>query len=100
MEGGISKEELLFLHLLKYNHQVDRTLVTELLTEQGISNTLNCNRSYISRLIKTNEEDGNIIRKSSRIMDKHRKQNAFFLTEKGLKIASELKNYYKMENQD
>lgn len=85
---------------MKYNHQVDKSLVSELVTEQGISNTLNCDRSYISRLIKMNEEEGNILRKSSRIIDKHRKQNVFFLTEKGLKIASELKNYYKIENQE
>lgn len=100
LKGNLSKEDSLFLHLLKYNHFVDKCLISEVLTELGISNALNCDRSYISRLIKLNENKGNILRKSSRIMDNYRKQYAFFLTEKGLKIASELKNYYKIEKQE
>ena len=52
---------------------------------------MKCDLGFISRILKKNEEKGLIERKSSRIKNKDRKQYTFFLTEKGLDYASELK---------
>lgn len=86
----MTKEELLFIHLLENNHHRNRYVVSELITEKGIRMALECDISLISRLLKKNEQQGYIYRLLSKVENKKRKQNAFFLTEKGLDLASEI----------
>jgi hypothetical protein len=47
----------------------------------------------ISRLICKNEKKGYIYRELLKVENKKRKQNAFFLTNKGIKLATELTKY-------
>ena len=61
-----------------------------MITEQGIKSALDCDLSLISRLLKKNEKKGYIYRTLLKVANKKRKQNAFFLTEEGIKIANEL----------
>ena len=88
----LTKEELLFLHLLKNNHHQDRYVVSEIITEKGIHEALDCDLGLISRILKKNEEKGWIYQSLLKIENKKRKQNAFFLTKEGLEIALELNN--------
>ena len=83
-------EQLIFLHLLKFNHQHDDSIVTALITEQGIKNELNCSLGFVSQLLKKNEDIGYIFRTKSKIVRSRKKQNVFFLTENGLKLAKEI----------
>jgi DNA-binding MarR family transcriptional regulator len=89
---NFTKEELLFVYLLKYNFLRDNYVVTELITEKGIQSALKCDLGHISRLLKKNEENGLVYRTLSKIKNRKRKQFAFFLTEEGKKVASELMN--------
>lgn len=86
----LTKEELILVHLLINNHDQDDYIVKESITEQGIQREVNCDLSYISRLLKDNERNGYLYRKKLNINTKKRKQNAFFLTEKGKKIAKDI----------
>ncbi len=90
--GNLAKEELLFMHLLRNNHYRGHYIVPEVITEKGIKCALGCDLSLISRLLKKNEEKGYIYRVLSKVENKKRKQNAFFLTEEGVRIARELVN--------
>jgi hypothetical protein len=85
-----SKEEMLFLHLLNQNHNRDHYIVSESITEKGITNALECDMSLISRLLNKNEKKGYIYRMLAKVENKKRKQNAFFLTDDGIRIALEL----------
>jgi len=87
---NLTKEELLFLHLLDHNDCRGHYVVSGSITEQGIRKALDCDLSLISRMLKRNEEKGYIFRILSKVENKKRKQNAFFLTEDGIKIAREL----------
>jgi DNA-binding MarR family transcriptional regulator len=87
---NLTKEQLMFLHLLKFNHQQDDFIVTDLITEQGIKNEINCTLGLVSRILKKNEEIGYIFRTKLKIVKCRRKQNVFFLTENGLIIATEI----------
>ena len=91
---NLTKEELLFLHLLDHNDCRGHYIVTVSITEQGIRNALDCDLSLISRIIKRNEEKGHIFRTLSKVENKKRKQNAFFLTDEGLSLAEELQKKY------
>ena len=86
----LTKEDLLLIHLLNYNYHRDRYVVTELITEQGIQSVIACDLSLISRLLSKNEKKEYIYRKLLKIKNKKRKMCAFFLTERGEKIAKEL----------
>lgn len=86
----MTKDQLLLLHLLKFNHQQNEIIVSELITEQGIKRTLNCTLGLVSRLLKKNEEEGYIYRTKSKIINGKMKQNVFFLTDEGLKRAMEI----------
>jgi DNA-binding MarR family transcriptional regulator len=90
-DNYFSKEELLFIHLLSHNRFRDHYVVSESITEQGIRSALDCDLSLISRILKRNEEKGYIFRSLSKVENKKRKQNAFFLTDEGVRIALELK---------
>jgi DNA-binding MarR family transcriptional regulator len=83
----LTKEELLFLHLLQNNHLRDNYIVTDLFTQRGIQSVLECDLSLISRLLKKNEEEGYIIKALLKIENKKRKQNAYFLTDEGIEFA-------------
>jgi DNA-binding MarR family transcriptional regulator len=65
-----------------------------LFRKEGIRIALDCDLSLISRLLKKNEKEGYIYRMLMKIKNKKRKQNAFFLTEKGLNLAEELHEKY------
>ena len=80
----------MFLHLLEINHYREKYVVDSSLTESGICEILNCTQSHVSRLLKQNEEEGNIFRKKARIEGNKRKLCVFFLTEKGMKIGKEI----------
>jgi hypothetical protein len=80
-------EEQLFVYLLQYNNLQNNYVIPDLITQQGITNALDCDRSFISRLLRKNEREGLIFRKLIKIENKKRKQNAFFLTEEGIKYA-------------
>jgi DNA-binding MarR family transcriptional regulator len=83
----LTKEQLLFLHLLLHNNQRDQFVVNDLITEKGIQNCLDCTLGLISRLLSENEKKGYIFRTKSKIIENRRKQNVFFLTDEGLKKA-------------
>jgi DNA-binding MarR family transcriptional regulator len=95
----LTKEELIFLHLLNYQNHRDHYVVPELITEKGIQSVVDCDLSLISRLLKKNEKRGYIYRTLSKVESKKRKQNAFFLTEEGIKIALELTKLNSNEKQ-
>ena len=88
---SLTKEDLIFLHLLENNSNQHRYIVSELLTQKGIQSKINCDLSLISRILKKNEKKGYIYRSLKKIKNKKRKQNAFFLTNDGVKVAMELK---------
>jgi DNA-binding MarR family transcriptional regulator len=75
---------------LNNEHQRDNYIASKLITQQGIKNILDCDLSLISRILKRNEDDGNIHKRLSKIENKKRKQYIYFLTEKGAKIALEI----------
>lgn len=83
-------DELILLYLLNYDHLRDNYMVSESFTEQGIQRIFRYNLGHISRVIKNLEQKELIFRSLRKIENKDRKQNTFFLTEKGLKAASEL----------
>lgn len=89
---NLTKEELLFLYLLKYDNQKENYLVKDSITENGIHKACNCTLGLISRILIKNEKNGYIFRKKVKIINKKNKQYAFFLTESGLNIALEIKD--------
>jgi DNA-binding MarR family transcriptional regulator len=92
---NLTYEKFLFLHLLRNNYIKDNYIVPESITEKGIQKVLNCNLGHISRILKKNEKKGNIYRKLLRIEYRKRKQFAFFLTPKGIKVAEKFKNEFR-----
>ena len=88
-----SKEELLFLHLLNHGSNQDDYAVTDMVTQEMISNALDCDIGYVSRLLKKNIKKGYIRCKKARTMNKHRLQNAYFLTIKGEKFALKINEF-------
>jgi DNA-binding PadR family transcriptional regulator len=89
---NLTKEEYLFLYLLKFDDQKEEYLVKDSITEQGIQNALKCTLGLISRILTRNEKDGYIYRKKAKIINKKNKQNVFFLTDVGLDVAIEIKS--------
>jgi predicted transcriptional regulator len=65
-------------------------MVPELLTEEGIKHNLECDLGFLSRLLNENEKKGYIFRKKVKIKNKKRRQNGFFLTQKGLQLSREI----------
>ena len=88
---NITIEDLIFLHLLNNYHDQEKYIVSELLTEKGMQNELNCSLCYISRVLKKIEKEGYVYRRLMRIEKKKRKYHAFFLTDEGLKLAKRIK---------
>lgn len=82
-----TKEDLLFLYLLKNNTLRDRYIVPGLFTQHGLQSVLDCDQSYISRLLRKNEREGLISRRMLKIENRKQRQNAFFLTEEGIRFA-------------
>ena len=97
-QKNLTKEELLFLHLLKNNHLRGKYMVSELFTQQGIQSILECDLSLVSRLLKKNEEEGYIHRSLLKIENKKRRQNAYFLTDEGIKFAMDLSKISSSKN--
>lgn len=103
MEGGynicidnnrkITKEELLFLHLLNFKYNHEDYVVSDMVTESGIQGAIDCDLGYISRLLKKNEKKGFIRREKLRIKNKYHIQNAFFLTIRGERRALKINDY-------
>ena len=89
---SLTKEDLIFLHLLENNSNQHRYIVSELLTQKGIQSKINCDLSLISRILKKNEKKGYIYRSLKKIKNKKRKQNAFYLSDEGMERAEELHN--------
>lgn len=87
---------MIFLHLLENNSNQHEYIVSELLTQKGIQSKINGDLSLISRILKKNEKKGYIYRALKKIENKKRKQNAFFLTNDGVKVAVELKKRIKI----
>lgn len=92
--SNLTKEELLFLHLFRYNNQKENHVVSSQLTQHGIQNCIECDGSFVSRLLKKNEENGYIYHHLSIIEYKKRKQFVYFLTGQGINLAKELKRRY------
>lgn len=88
----LTKEEELLLLLLEHNYEKDNHVVSESITEQGISVELNCTIGYTSCLLKKNEENGYIYRTKLKIINGTRNRYVFFLTDTGLELAREIKN--------
>jgi len=82
---------LTFLHLLDNYHYREGPIVPKSLTQKGIQNKVNCDLSVISRILKKNEEKGYIYPVLMKIENVKRKQNAYFLSDEGLKIAENLR---------
>ena len=89
---NLTKEELLFLHLLDYKDN-DEYIVSDMVTIQGIHSVLKCDLGYITRLLKRNRKKGYIKKKKVKVKNKLRIQNGFFLTERGEKVALKIDNY-------
>jgi CRP-like cAMP-binding protein len=88
-------EERLFVHLMNFNDQRDKYVVSVLLTQKGICGYFECSVSHISRVLKQNEIQGFIYRKKVHIKDEKIKQYAFFLTEEGIYKGVELSSVLK-----
>lgn len=82
-------EKRLFLHFLELNNQREKFVVDQALTQKGIQKILDCDIGYLSRLLKQNEIQGFIFRRKVHVYDGNKKQYAFFLTDKGNKLALE-----------
>ena len=82
---------MIFLHLLDFCQCKRDFIVPKSITQKGIQNAVNCNQSVISRILKKNEEEGNIYRVLKRIENSNRKQNAYFLSDIGIPIAEEIR---------
>lgn len=93
----MTKEELLVIYLLNFNRYRDQFIKPEDITQKEIQRELNCNHGYLSRLLKESEKKGIVLKQKSRINNKERIQYVYFLTEKGIKYASELNQ--KIKNQ-
>ena len=91
---------MLFLYLLNYNYLRDNYIVPDIITEQGIQKSLNCDLGLISRILNKNEKKGYITRSLLKISNKKRKQYAFFLTKEGLDFALGLKRELKNCNKN
>ena len=89
--GYLSMEQKVLLHLLQNNSLKDHNIVPDMITEQGICDTLGCTLGLISRILKENESNGFIYRTKSKFVLNRKRQNVFFLTENGLRIALEMK---------
>jgi len=87
----------LFLHLFSCKKYENQYVVPDITTQEGIRHEIECNLGFLSRIIIRNEKEGFIYRKKSKVLYKKRKQNAFFLTPKGLDQAKKI-NEMKFNN--
>jgi len=88
----LSKEEILFLHLLDFKYNKDDYIVSNMITQQGIQSVLDCDKGYISRILNKNKKKGYIRCSKKKIENKLRIQNAYFLTQKGEQRALKINN--------
>jgi len=90
--NDLTKEDLLFLHLLNCNKYKNAYIAPEYLTQMGIKKEINCDLGFLSRILKENEVKGHIYRKKSKIVKKKKKQYVFYLSLSGLELAREINN--------
>ena len=65
-------------------------MAPEYITQKGIQNVIECDLGFLSRILNRNIEEGNLYRVKSKVNHKKRKQNVFFLTEKGIRLAKDI----------
>lgn len=91
-------QDRILYHLLNNNCNLNLVEIPDCLTQQGISDSVSTDKCHIPYYLKNLIEKDIIDKISSRVIGKKRKQIIYFLTEKGIKIANDIKE--KVNNQD
>ncbi len=91
-------KERILLHLDNYAHKSLKRKTSFYVSQKGISEAVSGSRSRVSRILRELKKDDLIKIKKKYINDsKNRKQNAYYLTNKGKEKARDLKNELKKE---
>ena len=89
----ISKRDRVFLHLNEYSDFLKRTKFPLELTQNGISQAVEADRAYVSKLFFSLKEEGYIEEKrKERVSGANSKRKVYFLTPKG---QNEARRIYK-----
>jgi len=89
-------KERILLHLDNYAHKNLKRKTSYYVSQKGISESVSGSRSRVSRILRDMKKDNLVkIKKKYINNNENRKQNAYYLTNKGKKKVSNLKNKLK-----
>jgi tetratricopeptide (TPR) repeat protein len=88
----LTAREGILLHLLESERYRDDDILPESVTQPGIARALDTDRSYISFVISRMAEKKLLSQRLGRIEGARRKRKVYFLMEKGLTVAREIRD--------
>jgi tetratricopeptide (TPR) repeat protein len=88
----ISVEKRILLHLLEFNTPKYEFEVPDTLTQAGIAEAVDANKSYVSVPINNYVKEGKIKECTGRVNHRKRKQKYYILTKKGKKFTKKIRS--------
>lgn len=92
---SLSIEKRIILHLSNYNRYRTKLIVTNEVSQQGISNAAGIRLEHVSRAIKKLIQDDFIYMRNTRILEADRIKKAYFLTKNGKQYALRIKEWFR-----
>jgi DNA-binding PadR family transcriptional regulator len=91
---SLSVEKRIILHLAENMKYKDKYEVTDNITQQGIALAVCIRHEHVSRSVLKLQNEDLIFVRSALINEVQRHKKAYFLTQKGLKYANEIKKWF------
>jgi len=90
----LTNKKQIILYLSNYYRYRTKLIVTNEISQKGISNACGIRLEHVSRNIKTLIQDDLIYKRSARMIKTNRTKKAYFLTKKGKKYISQIKKVF------
>ncbi len=90
----IPKRELVMLHLFICRSEAELPVMSERVSQKGISVSIGLDRAHVSRELAKLKKEGIIIEKKGRVSGVVKRVNVYFLTDMGLREAEKLRKFY------
>ncbi|MCK5643294.1 MAG: AAA family ATPase, partial [Gammaproteobacteria bacterium] len=89
--NGFTVQERIMLHLSNYNGFREHYLNPDSITQSGIANAVDIARNHVPRAIDSLNDGNFIIEMKGRVKGSERRKKVYFLSDKGMQMAKELK---------
>lgn len=91
MAKGFTAKEKVLVHLLEYYDSRDKYPQPVEVTQEGIADSIGSKQNTVSYAVRNLVKDGYLYEKTTRIRSKRQRRKGYFLTEKGVEEAEEIR---------